>query len=1557
MSGAARTLYVVNYVAAMPVCCFQLVHYWFDSHLHACCCCGQARFAEALAHYAQAVKQNASHPQLRLNIIRLKIVQYDESPEPLLSFFEQHDTVGKGIRETRFISSKIAVNEEILDHLRAAIKLQPRDAHLHFLVGQTVVNGSTLRNQQQLLSQRTSDPQFLLHTREQAEQIWAGQQNLSAGGTTDRLGSSKVGGLRECAHYDGCRSLLRHIGPEVALAAARGRRYFHKAVGLNKSNAEYMFALALALEGEALEVVRNATPRLDENHSDAAHVPLVVLSNDSYSTLRRFQRQAIFTYETAFALSRAQDSALFGAPSAQNGEAKASKTSSGSSKKLWHEGSRQHSDQADENTMSTVSSSMLFRLRELAVRWRLCRLYMGINNIEKAAACFFDATELAQAFVGLTTPRPDQGDRSSTKSNPYEGKVNAGAHTSSRFLSSNFGTTRREKERKYQESRALPPSVFGRQGRTVHEDNTKHSKGPLNQAAKRLRGLESRINPLVACGGQRRCQWALLWSELAASHFILGDPLSARHVLAAALIEWPLCAVLHRDMAAVMLALGSDSDSERALVFQHINWTSQENKLMAQWQSLQRLKDGDQRGISLYDQQPAAEVRFRDTGFDLFEPWPSPQPTNVQPSVELFASAVPDEGAFLTDPVQAHRMESMQSAMHVLRHIAGAQIIGSPSLSTIPTRIVDLLVAAEGNADLALLSVVFASRHTVLRYPGEIDRETEPRGHESVTQHDQDSSAHNYVDLNTSNHSGQNFVDGYLRDNNAPWDLLNATVHAERFAKLSAAVESPGSPNSTVSDTMHNILKDWHEYLRSDSAYNSICIWLDEAQCTSNAAGGWYTDRNTVPRFWLNSIREDERNETFNSLQCDRHFGPLNEAFLRLGELLRLQGHWRAAANCFTRVEGDDLRTSYAQLRLANIRDRHFRSTHFTEPSKPRTGALRHSSPVEDPFHPEHWYRKVKTLYMSSSVFSPVIAHVLPPLSEIQDIENTRAGPHAANVTPRDQSVALAQFYGLALLHLRQASRTHKYSVNAKSSLEGGVCCASSNPRNRNSKRGPCDVVCLPAVRQVPFFQLPLLLEAADFFERHAVHNLLVREHSAGSAAVAVSTCQVADLLQNESVVSLADFAGADLTAAMKNAAAAVEGPCSGSDGGAHGPTVGLHSEEVSQDGGCDHMPNEPGPCTTSVFWDAATDLYLDAAQSYPDSVQAQLEAVEALMRRGQWGTAMTTLRRLVEELPDPERDPHRQYNAMKFQPLEQHQYLPQHLLAICMFQVFVQHIFLMFMVLAQASNNVAAPFRPATRINMLWSHCPRIPQATAELLEAQRAVRETGDASSGAAQRHWAKQLKIVARNTTTQFQAALSLADGRRDVRALSAVYNDLGQFHELLAQPQQAADSYVRAIDSAALTPHLWTPALGHLGRLLLHDKQPAMATEFLQRVVFRSPPIRKSQRGSPEFVADLSGQGEAFPTKGVGDTGGMAAEYFDVLEFFEQPEFRWVNPLVARRYLTSLRAGSQAALGKALLSEGRTARAAQVLDAAVLEHPYHVEILELATTAARALGRVR
>ena len=245
-------------------------------------------------------------------------------------------------------------------------------------------------------------------------------------------------------------------------------------------------------------------------------------------------------------------------------------------------------------------------------------------------------------------------------------------------------------------------------------------------------------------------------------------------------------------------------------------------------------------------------------------------------------------------------------------------------------------------------------------------------------------------------------------------------------------------------------------------------------------------------------------------------------------------------------------------------------------------------------------------------------------------------------------------------------------------------------------------------------------------------------------------------------------------------------------------------------------------------------------------------------------------------------------------------------------------------------------------------------------MLEAQRAARETGDASSGAAQRHWATQLKIVARNTTTQFQAAVSLADGRRDVRALSAVYNDLGQFHELLAQPQQAADSYVRAIDSAALTPHLWTPALGHLGRLLLHDKQPATAIEFLQRAVSRSPRNHKSRRGSREFVADRSGHGKVLRsdrTQGVGRTDGVTAELFDVLEFLEQPEFRWVNPLVARRYLTSLRAGSQAALGKALLSEGRTARAAQVLDAAVSEHPYHVEILELATTAARALGRVR
>lgn len=1290
------------------------------SHIYACCCCyGLARFAEALSHYAQAVERNASHPELRLNIIRLKVFQYDESPEPLLSLFEPppvvHNTVSEEeSRRATSIAGKIAVNEEILDHLRAAIKLQPHDAHLHFLMGQAVVNGSTLRNQQRLLSHHTSGPagkQFLLHTREQAEQIWASQQrNSSAEGTTNRTD----GMSRECDHYDGCRSLLRHIGPEVALAAARGRRHFRKAVGLNKSNAEYMFALALALEGEALEVMRNATPHLhhlDDNHPDVAHVPFVVLSNESYSTLRRFQRQAIFTYETAFALSRAQDSAAFGVPRGQSGEATAtSRTSSGLSKKHWHEGSRidgQNSDSGDDSTMATLPSHMLFRLRELAVRWRLCRLYMGTNNVEKAAACFFDATELAQAFVGLATTRPDQADRRSAKS--HEGKASAEAHTSSRFLSSNFGTTRREKERKYQESRALPPSVFGRRGRSTmhtHTDSTEqHSKDPRDRAAEPLVGLKSRMNPLVACGGQRRCQWALLWSELAASHFVLGDPLSARHVLAAALIEWPLCALLHRDMAAVMLALGSDSESERALVFQHINWTSQENRLMAQWHSLQRLKNGHRSATGPNDRQPAPDAHFQNQGFDLFAPWPSPQPTDAGDFMELVGDEVPDEGVFLTDPVKTHRLESMPSAMHILRHVAGAQIIGSASLSTIPSRVVDLLVAAAGNADLALLGVVFATQRAVLRHPGKGG----PHSRESIAQHyryDQDSSAQSYaVGRNTSNRSEEQFVNSHLHDgDHAPSDLRSATVHAEHFARLSVAVESAGSPNTTDSDTMHDILRDWQEYLRGDSAHNSICIWLHEAHCTSSEeGGGWYVNHSasSVPSFWTNALRAGERIGGVKSLQCnnDGHVGPLNEALLRLGELLRLQGHWLAAANCFARVEGDDLTTSHAQLRLANIRDRHFRSAHSTESSsQPRPHTLGESSLAEDPFHPQHWYRKVKTLYTSSSVVSPVIAQVLPPLSEIQDVETTRVGASAANVTASDPSVALAQYYGLALLHLRQASSsssaastTRKHAVNGKSSLTGVVCCATSSS---DSKQGPCDVVCLPAVRRAPFFQLPLLLDAADFFERHAVRNLLVREHSAGSAARAVSTCQVADLLQNESVVSLADFAGADLTTAMKNAAAAVEGPCTGDGGGDDSQSAGLHGEGVSQDGGgggaegCDNTtPNEHlGACTTSIFWDAATDLYLDAAQSYPDSVQAQLEAVEALMRRGQWGTAMATLRRLVAELPDPERDPHRQYNALKFQPMEQHQYLPQHLLAICMFQVciFAQHV-LIFMPFFQA--------------------------------------------------------------------------------------------------------------------------------------------------------------------------------------------------------------------------------------------------------------------------------
>ena len=81
--------------------------------------------------------------------------------------------------------------------------------------------------------------------------------------------------------------------------------------------------------------------------------------------------------------------------------------------------------------------------------------------------------------------------------------------------------------------------------------------------------------------------------------------------------------------------------------------------------------------------------------------------------------------------------------------------------------------------------------------------------------------------------------------------------------------------------------------------------------------------------------------------------------------------------------------------------------------------------------------------------------------------------------------------------------------------------------------------------------------------------------------------------------------------------------------------------------------------------------------------------------------------------------------------------------------------------------------------------------QVTAELLEAQRAVRETGGELSGAAQRHWAAQLKDVARNTSAQFRAAVALADGRRDYHALAAIYNDLGQFHELMVQRQEVSE----------------------------------------------------------------------------------------------------------------------------------------------------------------------
>ena len=118
-------------------------------------------------------------------------------------------------------------------------------------------------------------------------------------------------------------------------------------------------------------------------------------------------------------------------------------------------------------------------------------------------------------------------------------------------------------------------------------------------------------------------------------------------------------------------------------------------------------------------------------------------------------------------------------------------------------------------------------------------------------------------------------------------------------------------------------------------------------------------------------------------------------------------------------------------------------------------------------------------------------------------------------------------------------------------------------------------------------------------------------------------------------------------------------------------------------------------------------------------------------------------------------------------------------------------------------------------------------------------------------------------------------------------------------------QAANSYVRAIDAAALTAHLWTPALAHLGRLLLEDNQPATAVDFFQRAVASPAPDSGTGRSSSLPGADDD-------RDGGGGGGGW---------FFEQPQLRWVNPLVARSYVQSLRTGSLEGLGRILLSQVR------------------------------------
>jgi len=392
--------------------------------------------------------------------------------------------------------------------------------------------------------------------------------------------------------------------------------------------------------------------------------------------------------------------------------------------------------------------------------------------------------------------------------------------------------------------------VFGHVPPRPGNESREHANESMRTPANKFVQLET-------CGGQSRCQWALLWSELAAAHFSLGDPQSARHVLSAALVEWPQCVALHREMATVLLSLGSDMQSERDQVLQHVEWT-----LHQQMQQVRRKNDT---GLSA---SHSTTGRQDLSNFDLLSPWPGPSPD--PPSVTA-------GGASATKhllPVHA-----------VLSSVCGPETIGSRGVQSVPASVVDLLIAAGGDTDVAILAVVLG----VQRGLAALSATTPPNSKEQWTPVGEPREP---LTMETGILHDTIIADRVIHDElqrapeSAATIIREVTNGPRQLRPRPPSTLSTPTPESSRNQSLRHFTKEWIEYVVSHS-YDDICVWLSDGLCSraENAAGAPSSELWESPSFWTTGLPS-------RCVGNSSFVGVLNEPLLQIAELARLRGHW-----------------------------------------------------------------------------------------------------------------------------------------------------------------------------------------------------------------------------------------------------------------------------------------------------------------------------------------------------------------------------------------------------------------------------------------------------------------------------------------------------------------------------------------------------------------------------------------------------------------------------------------------------------------------------------------